>query len=125
MKYIRIDLKTGLFIGDVVTDTPASDLIATPCPPGFYWPKWDGTQWLEGKPQAEIDAIKAARAVVVQGETNKRTIEEYLTTAIQTDKDYLAIVAPTANQKEVQLNKLTRQNIRIMRLLLNELDTVE
>jgi len=125
VRYAKIDIATGIFIEDVLADKQTPDLIATAVPRGLYWPKWSNGQWVEGKPQVEIDAIKVAQVVVMQAETNKRTIEEYLTTAIQTDKDYLAITAPTAAQKEVQLNKLSRQNIRIMRLLLNKLDTVE
>ena len=27
---------------------PDTHYIETPCPDGFYLPKWDGTQWIEG-----------------------------------------------------------------------------
>jgi hypothetical protein len=30
-----------------------ADLIATPVPGGFGWPKWDGTKWSEGKNEKE------------------------------------------------------------------------
>jgi len=46
--YRKINQTTGLFIEDVFADKLASDLVATPCPGGFYWPRWDGTQWVEG-----------------------------------------------------------------------------
>jgi hypothetical protein len=125
MLYRKINLATGLFIEDVITDSPTADLIATPCPSGLYWPKWDGEKWVEGRTAAEIAPIEAAKAVIVIEQSNRKTIEEYLKTAIQADKDYLAIVAPTAAQKEAQTAKLTRQSIRIMRLLLNQFDSVE
>lgn len=59
MLYRKIDTKTGMFIEDVMAIDPSAGLIATPCPAGFYWPKWDGKQWIEGRTTAEINAIKA------------------------------------------------------------------
>lgn len=56
MQLRKID-GTGLFAEDVIAnDIPldaggnpdTAHYIATPCPAGFYWPKWDGTQWVEG-----------------------------------------------------------------------------
>lgn len=52
----KIDLETGLFVEDVILDTvpvlddgtPDPAYIVTPCPDGFYWPCWDGEQWVEG-----------------------------------------------------------------------------
>ena len=29
-------------------DPMPADLVAAHCQGGFYWPKWDGTQWIEG-----------------------------------------------------------------------------
>jgi hypothetical protein len=124
-RFYRINAITGAYIEDVVTDTPTADLISALCPDGLYLPKWDGKQWTEGKTSAEIAPILAAKAVAVSADNNRKTIQEYLKTAIQTDKVYLAIVAPTAAQKEEQTEKLTRQSIRIMRLLLNQFDSVE
>ena len=54
-----VDKSTGLFIRD---DFAANDgEIALDVAPaqGFYWPKWDGKAWVEGRTQAEIDAIIA------------------------------------------------------------------
>lgn len=54
-QYARVDLVTGMFVEDVILDatileggTPDPAYIATPCPPGFYWPCWDGEKWVEG-----------------------------------------------------------------------------
>ena len=40
--------------------TPDPAYIDTPCPPGFYWPRWDGEKWVEGRTAEEIAAIQAA-----------------------------------------------------------------
>ena len=60
MKAIKID-SNGLFIeGVIVAEGFKStiDIIVEECPDGFYRPKWDGAAWVEGRTQAEIDAIK-------------------------------------------------------------------
>ena len=69
-KLLRIN-EDGLFVEDVLvelvpmidgeideegnmTQVPDPLYISTPCSGGFYHPKWDGTQWVEGgKPNAE------------------------------------------------------------------------
>lgn len=52
MKLFRkIDTTTGLFIKDVVLMdgfTGNNEFIKTEVPQGFYWPKWNGTEWVEG-----------------------------------------------------------------------------
>ena len=60
-KVVKVD-RNGLWIEDVVIDGDESipvDCIETPCPDGFYKPKWDGAKWIEGLSQTEIDEIKA------------------------------------------------------------------
>lgn len=44
------------------TDVLIGHRISVPVPEGLYLPKWDSLAeaWIEGKPQAEIDAIKQA-----------------------------------------------------------------
>lgn len=47
----RIDLSTGMYIEPVIlqgTEEAPTDCVETPCPSGFYWPKWDGSAWVEG-----------------------------------------------------------------------------
>lgn len=58
-KIIRID-ETGLFIEDVLIkedELIPTDCIEIYCPNGFYLPKWNGTEWVEGLTQDEIDAL--------------------------------------------------------------------
>lgn len=48
----KIDLITGNFIEDVLfeNEPPFDDgsYISTPVQPGFYLPRWNGTEWVEG-----------------------------------------------------------------------------
>ena len=50
--YRKIDTTTGNFIEDVLfeSEPPFDDgsYISTPVPQGFYLPKWNGTEWVEG-----------------------------------------------------------------------------
>jgi hypothetical protein len=45
---IKIDLNTGLMIDVVSPSESGKDIIETPCPDGFHFPKWDGEKWVEG-----------------------------------------------------------------------------
>jgi len=60
MIFVRIIDKNGLFLEDAFVDTLTEFTIQEPCPGGFHLPRWDSEQWIEGKTQAEIDAILAA-----------------------------------------------------------------
>lgn len=51
----------------------------------------------------------------------RQKIVDYLTQARMNNKTFLDIASPTASDRNAQIVKLTRQNIRIMRLLLNDL----
>ena len=58
MVWRKINPDTGMFIEDELHDappiledgTPDPAYIETPVPPdaGFWWPRWDGTAWVEG-----------------------------------------------------------------------------
>ena len=52
MKLFRkINTSTGLFIEDVLLMdgfAGSNEFIATEVPQGLYWPKWNGTEWVEG-----------------------------------------------------------------------------
>lgn len=56
MEFRKINPDTGLFVEDVILDaaptledgSPDPAYIAGPCPPGFWWPRWDGEAWVEG-----------------------------------------------------------------------------
>ena len=60
IKVVSIDT-SGFYTGDVLLEegqeVPAN-CISVEVPEGFYLPKWNGTAWVEGRTQAEIDAIK-------------------------------------------------------------------
>jgi hypothetical protein len=58
--FARIIDENGLFVCDDFVDELTEFTIETPCPDGFYLPKWNGTQWVEGKTAEEIAAIQAA-----------------------------------------------------------------
>ena len=57
--FVRVIDDNGIFIEDAFVDELTDRTIETPCPEGFYHPKWNGEKWVEGLTQAEIDAIKA------------------------------------------------------------------
>lgn len=75
MLYRKIDIETELFVEDVILEVIPVDeeghqnpqYIDVPVPQGFYWPKWTGTEWVEGgqapKPQpvepTETDVLQA------------------------------------------------------------------
>ena len=58
MYYVRIIDENGLFVKDDFVEELTDLTIETPCPEGFYKPKWDGTEWIEGLTETEITAIK-------------------------------------------------------------------
>jgi hypothetical protein len=50
----------GFLTGDILSDSEVQADVSTPCPDGFYKPKWNGSEWAEGLTQQEIDGIKNA-----------------------------------------------------------------
>ena len=51
--------ETGLFLRDDFNfDETTEAAYIGDIPSGFYWPKYDGTKWVEVLTQAEIDALK-------------------------------------------------------------------
>jgi len=72
MIFIRKIDENGLFIEDIFVNELTEFTIVDKCPGGFFLPRWDrvGKQWIEGKTQAEIDAIKAS--VVVEPTLEER-----------------------------------------------------
>ena len=59
MIYRIIDKQTNLFIRDDFEFNEETE-IALDVPPsqGLYLPKWNGTEWVEGMAQEEIDLLK-------------------------------------------------------------------
>ena len=46
--FVRIIDSNGLFVRDAFVDELTEFTIETPCPDGFYIPRWDGSAWVEG-----------------------------------------------------------------------------
>lgn len=72
---------------------------------------------------AQAKAIVATDSSVI-AETNKRSLEDKATQAIELNNTYLARTSPTAAQTTAQVKLLTRENNAIIRLLLKKLDSV-
>lgn len=65
-----IDKQTKLFLRDDFTFDKSTEIALDVKPAqGFYLPKWNGKQWIEGRTQAEIDAIKASSTAPEPTET--------------------------------------------------------
>ena len=73
MIQVRIIDINGIFQKDGEVDELNEFTIETPCPDGFYLPKWGGTQWVEGKTAEEISGILAN--VVIEKSTDERISE--------------------------------------------------
>jgi len=125
MIYRRINVATGQFIEDVITDNPTADLIATPCPAGFYWPKWDGAKWVEGKTAAEIAPILEAKTLATTSDNNRASIADAALNALAINKTYIERVSPTAAQTTTEVKMLAQQMNGVIRLLLNKLDATD
>ena len=80
MIYVRIIDSNGFFIEDAFVDELTEFTIETPCPDGFYLPRWNGTAWVEGKTAEEIAAIQAA---VTTEKTDSERISELETLVLQ------------------------------------------
>jgi len=48
MLYVRMIDENGFFVKDAFVDALTEFTIEMPCPSGFYLPKWDGINWIEG-----------------------------------------------------------------------------
>ena len=77
MKLFRkIDTQTGLFVEDVLLMDGFmgnNELIATEVPQGFYWPKWNGTEWVEGgqapeptEPELQVPTVEQMAIALMQ-----------------------------------------------------------
>lgn len=58
-KAYKID-ENGLYTEDYIYEDGQeleTDIITTEIPQGFYKPKWNGTEWIEGATQEYIDSM--------------------------------------------------------------------
>jgi hypothetical protein len=95
----------GFFVMDFLEGMTLDEgltLVTVPCPDGFYRPRWDGTAWVEGLSQEEIDAIINA--------PKPRTLEDDVTDLKQQNAQLLIALA----QKDLTINALKQQNATIM-----------
>lgn len=69
-KVLKINSK-GYFIEDIILqdgDQTPTDCIETQCQGGFYKPRWNGTSWVEGLTQEEINNIIANQPINVKAQ---------------------------------------------------------
>lgn len=81
-KVLKID-SNGFFIEDVILkddEITPNDCIEIFCPDGFFKPRWNGSEWVEGLTQEEIEAIKNV------------PVEQPLELRNRADIDYIAIM---------------------------------
>ena len=55
---IRIDLATGLYLGQVHPLEVGEDIIETPCLIPYRLPKWENGQWIEGATDFPIAQVQ-------------------------------------------------------------------
>jgi len=86
-KLVRLINGNGLFIADEFVEELTEFTIETPCPSGFYHPRWNGTEWVEGLTVEEIQVIKDNVVVevtlserVTNTEIDVTTLEETIDT---------------------------------------------
>lgn len=83
-----ISASTGQFIRDDVLAGKGEIALDVSPAQGFYWPRWDGKQWVEGKTTAEIAPILAAKAadeLIITNETDIRAKLQGMIAGLETD----------------------------------------
>lgn len=89
MKLFRkIDTTTGLFIEDVLLMDgfmENDEFIETEVPQGFYWPKWTGTEWVEGgqvpeptEPEPQVPTMEQMAIALMQTQAELEATAEAL-----------------------------------------------
>ena len=71
------------------------------------------------------DETRIAWEKAVLNAQNLGAITDWLKGAIQDNKDFIAVDSPTTAQVATHLKKVSRQNVRIIRILTNMLDSIE
>jgi len=126
MKLYRVTDLNGNFLRDDFTfDELTEKGIEVDVPQGFISPKWDGTQWIEGATPTKLAEVETQRLVFTLSEENRTSINAFLKTAIDENKVYTALTAPTTTQNTKQIKALTKQTNKMIRLMLNLLDSAE
>lgn len=88
--------------------------------------RWDSTgAVVETRPlTADEVAAFAAQAAAQAAETNGRTLEDRLRRFLGLNADFLALAAPTAAQRNTQVERLARQTNALIRLALRDLSDI-
>lgn len=68
------------------------------------------------------NAVETVPVEVPDDLTNRATIQQQAAQALEANRLFLAIAAPTNAQSLAQIRALTRQNQRLIRLALNQFD---
>ena len=76
MLFKKVDIVSGLFIEDASFNAPPLDeegnpdpqYITEPVPEGFYWPKWNGTQWVEGGEAPEPQPVTPTEVEILRAQ---------------------------------------------------------
>lgn len=89
--------------------------------------RWDdaGTQLDQRAYNATEKADKAARAAAETKQTNTRTVEDRARAALTANATFRALQSPTNAQVLAQVRRLTAQCSALIRLTLNDLDTID
>jgi len=58
MIFVRLINENGLFIADEFVEELTEFTIEIPCPSGFYHPRWNGEEWVEGLTAEKIQELK-------------------------------------------------------------------
>ena len=78
MLYVRIIDEQGFFLEDGFVEDLTEFTIETPCPAGFYKPRWSGEKWVEGLTQEEINELKKPRPKEISLEERLEQTEQLL-----------------------------------------------
>lgn len=70
----------------------------------------------------EENTVADDNAIIDTANKNKSTIENQAVSALSSNSDYIALANPTNAQVAAQVKALTRQNNKIIRLVLGRLD---
>lgn len=85
---------------------------------------WMVERWID-IPDAEIAAANVAAAKEQAEASNETTIRQQAEAALAGNKTYIGIASPTNAEVAAQVKALTRQNNKIIRLLIRKLDATD
>ena len=115
------------FPGGVKPGAPARNMAELLDSGAGTYTRWDEMGALiETRPlTADESAALAAEEVASRAEANGRTLEDRLRTLLARNAGFLALAAPTAAERNTQVERLTRQCSALIRLALRDLGGVD